>query len=96
MARRRPSQSAWSEMTKPRSSERRRRVPRMRIQPEAKAVERGPKRRIHGALDARGGARIRAWEKPVFGGRDQTGEVGGSATPCARYRALTRSTAPCV
>ncbi len=36
------------ESTKPRSSERRRRVPRMRIQPETNAVDAVPKRRVQG------------------------------------------------
>src|SRR5438874_3995671 len=49
-------QSAWSDKAKPRSRDRRRRAPRMRIQPEAKPVEIAPKRRSQSEPDADGGA----------------------------------------
>src|SRR2546421_652569 len=60
MASSKAGQSTWSEKTKPRSTARRRRVPRIVIQPEARAVDAGPNLRVHGVPRADGGGMIRA------------------------------------
>ena len=62
--------------TKPRSSERRRRVPRIRIQPETKAVDAAPNRRDHGELCAEGGAITSAVEEA------SRAATPGIAIPC--------------
>ena len=50
-----PAQSAWSDITKPRSVERLRRTPRKAIQPLAKAVEAGLNRACQLEFNAEGG-----------------------------------------
>ena len=84
MAASRLGQSTWSDTVKPRSTARRRRMPRMAIQPDANAVDCAPNRRAHGRAirrgrrDHDGAAASRA--------RSDTAAwvVGGSATPPAR------------
>ena len=86
MAASRPGQSAWSDNTKPRSIDLRRRVPRMRIHPEAKAVESGPKRRIQGEPCAEGGASTMAWVQS----KARWQVVGGRAFGAARRPRIDR------
>ena len=83
MASSRPGQSAWSERTKPRSTERRRRVPRMVIQPEAKAVDEGPNLRAHGRAVGRR-RRNDNPPGPVRSVRGGAGVAGSAARRCRR------------
>ena len=62
----------------------RRRVPRMRIQPEARPVEKSPNRRSHGEVLAIGGARISAARPIGLGRRRSAYSVAGSAMPDSR------------
>ena len=92
----RPGQSAWSDMTNPRSAARRRRTPRIAIQPEAKAVEAFGNRFIHGPPIAPGVARTSApgWSFALVSG--PTRSVSGRRTPCSRRMTLVFSIAPWV
>ena len=95
MAHSKPGQSARSESTKPRSSARRRRVPRTRIQPLAIASEYGSNLRIHGVPAADGGAITSDPANSCLRDSALTGFVSGNATPDARYARVTTSVAPC-
>ncbi len=64
--------------------ERRRRVPRIRIHPEANAVEAGPNRRAHGDPAAEGGATTSAPFQSVPAGAAPAWVVGGRAMPLSR------------
>ena len=68
-------------------------LPPTRIQPDANASLKSPKRRNHGVPDADGGASTSARPSASLS-TSATRNVAGSGTPDARYAAFSGSTAP--
>ncbi len=91
----RSGQSAWSDTTNPRSWFRRRRLPRTRIQPEAKPVCALRNRLIHGLPAAEGGASTSSPANPSPVSASRSGTVGSMSMPACRYTSTPAAIAPC-